>query len=231
MTRLRLFALIGTACFAIVGPIRALASIPDADGTYTACLFKALGTLRLIDATIPRQRCLAALESQVTWNRTGPQGLQGPPGVAGQQGIAGPVGPLGPPGVAGPAGAGAQVFITTKPGVTWCFFPGVAGESQTVAQLSLPPGTYSLFGKLWADISGSGDLGGVFCNLATFIFKWDSVEARSRVDASIPLSLQAALQFNEPVNVNLNCTNLRDSPVCLWDVVLNATTVGGVSVQ
>jgi hypothetical protein len=33
------------------------------------------------------------------------------------------------------------------------------------------------------------------------------------------------------VIVNLNCTNLRDSPVCLWDVVLNATTVGGVSVQ
>jgi len=223
MTGLRLFALLGTACFAVVGPNQALGSIPDADGTYTACLFKALGTLRLIDANIPRQRCLTALETQVTWNKTGPQGLQGLPGVAGQQGIAGPVGPQG---VAGPSGAGTQVFITTSPGM--CFSSGAADATATIAHLNLPAGTYSLFAKAWTQLPAGAVMN---CSLATFIFMWDFVAVESEATAAMPLSLHAALQFNEPVTVNLNCTTRSPIVSCIGDVVLSATTVAGVTVQ
>jgi hypothetical protein len=48
------------------------ASIPAADGTYTGCLFKSLGTVRLIDPAVPKQKCLAGVEVLITWNQKAP---------------------------------------------------------------------------------------------------------------------------------------------------------------
>jgi hypothetical protein len=72
-----------------MGTAVASASVPAADGTYTGCYFKSLGTIRLIDTAIPAQKCLAGLETVVTWNRTGPQGPAGPAGVPGATGAPG----------------------------------------------------------------------------------------------------------------------------------------------
>jgi hypothetical protein len=69
-----------------MGATMASASVPAADGTYTGCYFKSLGTIRLIDTAIPAQKCVAGVETLVTWNRTG---LQGPAGPAGAPGTAG----------------------------------------------------------------------------------------------------------------------------------------------
>lgn len=131
--------------------VNAHASIP-AGGTYTGCLFKSLGTVRLIDSADPRQRCLAGLEVLITWNQTGPQGSVGPQGPAGPQGPqglsglngingvdgfpgqkgdtgpAGAVGPVGPQGAAGPAGAVGPVGPAGASGA-----PGMPGAGATVA--------------------------------------------------------------------------------------------------
>jgi len=58
----------------------AAATIPDANGVYTACLLKALQTVRLIDTAVPTQRCHDRLETKVTWSQVGPQGPVGLPG-------------------------------------------------------------------------------------------------------------------------------------------------------
>jgi hypothetical protein len=60
-----------------LGASRTFASIPAPDGTYTACILKALGTLRLIDAADPKQKCLNNIEVLRTWSQTGPQGPAG----------------------------------------------------------------------------------------------------------------------------------------------------------
>jgi len=78
---------------AMLATSTAMASIPAADGTYTGCYLKALGSLRVIDTAVPSQRCVAGLEVQVTWNASGPTGPAGPTG---------PQGPSGPPGASAP---------------------------------------------------------------------------------------------------------------------------------
>lgn len=72
-----------------LGAGRALASIPAADGTYTGCYLKAIGTLRVIDTAVPTQRCADKFEVQVTWSQKGPQGIPGSPGPAGAPGLDG----------------------------------------------------------------------------------------------------------------------------------------------
>jgi hypothetical protein len=67
----------------------ASASVPAADGTYSGCYFKSLGTIRLIDTAIPAQKCVAGFETVVTWSKTGPQGPAGVPGTPGATGAPG----------------------------------------------------------------------------------------------------------------------------------------------
>lgn len=52
------------------------AAIPDAPGTFHACVLKTTGTIRLIDPSTPsavRSQC-TQLETEVTWNQQGPPG-------------------------------------------------------------------------------------------------------------------------------------------------------------
>jgi Gp5 C-terminal repeat (3 copies) len=60
----------------------AYATIPDANGVYTACRLNATGTIRLIDPSGPSTSLLShctSLETQITWNQ---KGQQGPPGAS-----------------------------------------------------------------------------------------------------------------------------------------------------
>ena len=68
----------------------AWAAIPSEGGVYTACMLKNVGTVRLIDKSLPpsnlMSHCKAVLEIEISWNRQGPKGFrgsQGPPGPDG----------------------------------------------------------------------------------------------------------------------------------------------------
>ena len=101
--RLLLAAGLAVAAFAVAGI--AYAAIPGSGGVYTACMLKGVGTIRLIDPSLPKNafdsHC-TSIEQQITWNQVGPPGM---PGATGQQGKAGATGPTGDAGAPGPTGA------------------------------------------------------------------------------------------------------------------------------
>jgi hypothetical protein len=116
---LRLLTL-SAGALALAGGV-AYATIPDSGAVYTACMLKNVGTIRLIDPSLPStnaQSHCTSLETKITWNQQGqpgPLGPQGPKGEAGAQGDSGPQGPKGDTGAQGDAGpqgakgeAGAQ---------------------------------------------------------------------------------------------------------------------------
>lgn len=81
----------------------AYAAIPDSSSkVISGCYQKQNGKLRVIDAQAG-EAC-DQNELSVSWNQTGPRGLQGDPGPAGPQGLEGPTGPQGSQGPAGPLG-------------------------------------------------------------------------------------------------------------------------------
>jgi Collagen triple helix repeat (20 copies) len=114
------FVLAAGSLLALSGGI-AYATIPDGGGVYTACMLNNVGTIRMIDPSLPpsslRSRC-TQFETEISWNQSGqpgppgpagPKGDTGAPGATGATGLQGDPGPQGPKGDAGPQGAqGAQ---------------------------------------------------------------------------------------------------------------------------
>jgi hypothetical protein len=89
-----------TIALLALGATMAYAAIPDSNGVYTACRLNAIGTIRLIDHSLPATSLLSrctARETEITWNAAGQ------PGPAGAAGAPGPAGPVGGTGPAGPA--------------------------------------------------------------------------------------------------------------------------------
>jgi hypothetical protein len=102
----RLGLLSGGLVLAIAGA--GYAMIPDSGRVYTACMLKNVGTIRLIDPSLPKANLMShcsALESPITWNQQGTAGAPGMPGTKGSVGPTGAVGPQGPKGDVGAAGA------------------------------------------------------------------------------------------------------------------------------
>ena len=72
----------------------AYATIPVAGNVYTGCMLKNVGTVRLIDSTLPSSNLMShctALETQISWNQQGQKGDQalrrpGKDGVDGAKG-------------------------------------------------------------------------------------------------------------------------------------------------
>lgn len=68
----------------------AWAAIPGDGGVYSACMLKNVGTVRLIDKSLPpgnfMSHCKPALEVEIAWNQQGLQGLPGAPGATGADG-------------------------------------------------------------------------------------------------------------------------------------------------
>jgi hypothetical protein len=70
----------------------AYATIPDGGGVVTACMLKNVGTVRLIDTSLPSSNVLShctAFESQVSWNQKGQAGTPGANGANGANGADG----------------------------------------------------------------------------------------------------------------------------------------------
>jgi hypothetical protein len=73
-------------------------AIPNKNGTYSACLTKSTGALKVIN--YPKVKC-ATGQRLIKWNAKGPAGPAGPAGAQGAQGAQGDPGPQGPKGDAG----------------------------------------------------------------------------------------------------------------------------------
>jgi hypothetical protein len=105
----------------------AYATIPSSSNVYTACMLKGIGTIRLIDPSLPANNLMGhctSLETQISWSQngqpgpTGPTGPKGATGAAGPQGPAGATGATGAPGPQGPTGAQGSTGPTGAQGAT-----------------------------------------------------------------------------------------------------------------
>ena len=70
----------------------AYAAIPDSNGVYTACMLNKVGTVRLIDPSLPASNLMShctSVETKFTFNQQGQQGAPGPPGAPGKDGAPG----------------------------------------------------------------------------------------------------------------------------------------------
>ncbi len=142
----------------------AYATIPDANNVYTACMVKNVGTVRLIDPSLPGSSFLShcsSWEKQVSWNGqgaagpagpqgpqgdTGPQGPQGLKGNPGSDGINGAPGPQGPKGNPGSDGINGTNGVDGAPGPQGPQGPkgetGATGPAGTGLAKVIRGGTY-----------------------------------------------------------------------------------------
>jgi hypothetical protein len=175
-TRMKLLAAAVLAT-AVIGGV-AWAAIPNDANVYSACMLRATGSVRLIDATLPSTSLLShctTYETQITWNQkgipgdTGPTGPAGPTGTSGAQGAAGAQGPTGPTGAKGdtgaigPTGGIGPTGATGQPGAgcphsdPLCIGPkgdtGAVGPQGPAGTPGAPGG-----GGLWAKVYNGGDL-------------------------------------------------------------------------
>jgi hypothetical protein len=90
----------------------AYATIPDASNVYSACMLKGIGTIRLIDKSLPSTNLMSHCtdkETEITWNQAGQPGPAGPQGAKGEAGAPGANGANGTNGADGKDG----VSVTT----------------------------------------------------------------------------------------------------------------------
>jgi collagen triple helix repeat protein len=183
----RQLVVIAAAVIAVAGGV-AYAAIPDGSKVYTACMLKNVGTVRLIDPSLPASNimshCNSRLETQVTWNQqgqagppgpTGPKGATGPAGPPGSDGATGPTGPQGPAGSSGVYHVSLNQVGTAAPspspefvkathlstGKYDVFFSVPVDDCARVASLGLQSGTRinsSLFTPVPGEISTSGEI-------------------------------------------------------------------------
>src|SRR6478609_8323667 len=114
------------AALAVAGGI-AYAAIPDAGTpTYHACMLKNVGTIRIVDPSLPTSSLLqhcTSLETAITFSQ---QGTKGDPGTPGLPGANGAPGTPGSPGAAGAAGAAGQSVTEANASPADCANGGVA---------------------------------------------------------------------------------------------------------
>lgn len=101
--------------FGLVGSTSSSRSGSAGDATFTGCLSTNGRVSNVAIGDEPRRRCKRR-QTEIHWNQSGPQGLQGSQGPAGLPGVQGPAGPPGPEGPAGPAGPGLTSVYTLKLG-------------------------------------------------------------------------------------------------------------------
>jgi hypothetical protein len=109
---------IAAVLFAVAGGI-AYATIPDSGNVYTGCMLKNIGTVRLIDPSLPPGNLMShctAFETKITWNQQGQAGAPGPAGPKGDTGATGPKGDTGPAGADGAPGPKGDTGDAGPPG-------------------------------------------------------------------------------------------------------------------
>jgi hypothetical protein len=141
-------------------------------------------------------------DGSVVHNRAeliGPQGPAGPQGPTGATGPAGPIGPTGPQGAPGANGVG-HAYVASNSSVT------LGGSDTVVASVTVPRGSYLIFGKaalknsdssnqfancvLGTDHSGTNDQTNVILAAAGNGGAWQSVSVQSAlsVDSTITMT-------------------------------------------
>src|SRR5436190_19792640 len=117
---------------AIAGGV-AYATIPGPGNVYSACMLKGVGTIRLIDKSLPPTNLMSHCtdkETEISWNQAGQPGPAGPAGAKGEPGTPGTNGTNGTNGKdgvsvasasepAGANGAGGGVQLTAVDGVSY----------------------------------------------------------------------------------------------------------------
>ena len=109
---------------------------------------------------------LVFADGSVVHNRAelvGPQGPQGIQGIQGPQGPTGATGSQGPTGPTGPAGASGvgHAYTVSTPGIV-----NLDNSFPTVASVTVPAGSYLIFGKTWLQ-NVDGDSQDGICKLST----------------------------------------------------------------
>ena len=137
----------------------------------------------------------------------GPMGLQGVQGQAGPQGpagAAGPVGPAGPTGPIGPTGAsGMSHAWTASIGFSTVALTTTATYTEVV-QLSVPAGTYIIFGKVFVENSDS-TAQGFGCALSTGDESAVFLQAWGNGGDSTMIPLEDSATFSTPTTISLKC--------------------------
>ena len=129
--------------FAAVGI--AYAAIPNG-GVISGCYAKNSGSLRVIDS--PTTTCRNG-ENALAWNQQGPKGDKGDQGLKGDKGDQGLKGDKGDPGQPGSSAAYTNYGSGSLQDIA-------EGDTQTVASVTLPTGSYTLMATVYV-ISGGGD--------------------------------------------------------------------------
>jgi hypothetical protein len=168
------------------------ATIPGPGNVYSACMLKGIGTIRLIDKSLPdsnlMSRCKPSLETEVSWNQKGEPGIQGPVGPAGPQGLRGDQGPQGSKGEAGAAGAAGPAGPQGLKGETGATGPpgpeGPAGPQGPKGDKG-EPGSAA---NAWSLTGNAGTTPG-----ANFLGTTDNVALELKVNGSRALRLEPAL--------------------------------------
>jgi hypothetical protein len=175
MSRKRLLtgATAALAAAAIVAGV-AYATIPSSDKLYSACMLKGVGTIRLIDKSLPPTNLMSHCtdkETEISWNQAGQPGPAGPAGAKGEPGAPGTNGTNGTNGKDGvsvttasePAGAncaGGGVELTAADGVSYVC-NGERGPQGDPGRQG-PPGPPGADGT---GLSSLADLNGLPCDL------------------------------------------------------------------
>ena len=141
------FVGVSVACGAVVAAgLVVAADSPDpvaaasGGGTITACVAKKGGVMRVVSAA---RKC-AKRERVITFSQVGPQGEAGSPGLAGAPGAEGPAGRTGSPGAVGTS----AVYEDSTAGDVKPQTGSPPDYAMSVAQVSLPKGSYALQGRL-----------------------------------------------------------------------------------
>ena len=128
-------AVTGLVGFAALGGT-AFASIPSLNGTFSACVMKNNGSVRLIDKDAGA--VCTNKENAVSWNATGPAGPAGPAGDTGETGDTGPAGATGPAGPKGDIGPQGLQGLQGELGLTGATGPaGPKGDTGDVGPQGL----------------------------------------------------------------------------------------------
>jgi hypothetical protein len=158
-------AIPGVACCAALAAGVAYATIPGGSGDYTACALKGVGTIRLVDPSLPPSNLMShctSLENQLGWNKqgqAGPPGAKGDAGATGQKGVVGPKGLPGLPGAKGPSGDTGQQGPTGPDGD----FSGDFTSPNGIYKVSVTDSGIELRGP-----AGSTKLGFLGWNVSSF---------------------------------------------------------------
>jgi hypothetical protein len=191
----------------------AWAAIPGDGGAYSACMLKNVGTVRLIDKSLPpgnlMSRCKPALEVEISWNQQGPPGLPGAPGGegdAGEDGVSPTVAQIGPGDPNCPTGGASITDAAGSVAYVCSGRDGTDGE-PFAGTFESPNGQYVLSVTDAGIRLANGP--GTRIDIAA-----DEIDIRAREDVDIRADMNANLQAGLNANVEADAiTDLRGTVV------------------